>query len=135
MRRSLVNTYLHFIWGTWDRLPLITHENEGQIYRSIIDRCNLFKCPVLALGGVADHVHLLVRYPATISIADFIQGVKGSTSHLMTHRMATDEFFKWQGSYAVYSVSQADVPRIRKYIEHQKEHHIRNEIDPSLESF
>jgi putative transposase len=135
MRDSLVNTYLHFIWGTWDRLPLITPDNEQQVYRSIIDQCNLLNCSVIALGGVADHVHLLVRFPATITIAQFMKSVKGSTSHLMTHRINSEEFFKWQGAYAVYSVSGADVPRIKTYIQYQKEHHAMNDIDNSIESF
>ncbi len=123
MRGALVQVYMHFIWGTWDRLPLINTDNEKNVYKVILEQCNKLGGIVLALGGMPDHVHLLVRFPATTSVADFIKGVKGSTSHLMTHRINSGEFFKWQGSYAVFSVCAKEVPRIKAYIQHQKEHH------------
>jgi REP element-mobilizing transposase RayT len=83
--------------------------------------------------GIADHLHLLVCFPSTITVADFIKGVKGSTSHLMTHKINSDEFFKWQGSYAAYSVSEYDISRIKSYIQNQIEHHYKNQVDNVLE--
>jgi hypothetical protein len=51
----------------------------------------------------------------------------------MTHQINTGEFFKWQGSYAAFSVSQTEVPRIKAYIKHQKEHHGDHDRDAALE--
>ncbi len=133
MRESLVQAYLHCVWGTWDRLPLIDQSNEKPIYQAILDKCKEMGIDVIALGGMPDHVHLFVRFPATISVADFIKGVRGSSSHLVTHQVNPGDFFKWQGSYAAFSVSESDIPRIKAYIEHQKEHHTNNEIDETLE--
>ncbi len=132
MRDALVQIYLHFVWATWDRLPLI-HDNENQIYKAILVKCQSLGATVIGIGGMQDHVHLLVSFPATISIANFIKEVKGSTSHLVTHRIDSDEFFKWQGSYAVFSLSEKDVPRIKSYIQNQKVHHSNDQIDPILE--
>ena len=133
MRDALVQIYIHFIWGTWDRLPLITQDNEKIVYQAILEKCEKLGGVLIAIGGVADHMHLLVRFPSTISVADFIKGVKGSTSHLMTHKINSDEFFKWQGSYAAYSVSEHDISRIKTYIQNQKEHHDKNQVDKVLE--
>ena len=88
---------------------------------------------MIAIGGMPDHVHLFVRFPSTISIADFVKYVKGSTSHLLTHRIDPEEFFKWQGSYGVFSVSEKDIPRIKSYIHHQKAHHNNDQVVASLE--
>jgi putative transposase len=132
MRDALVQIYLHFVWGTWDRLPLIT-DKENQIYKAILVKCKSLSSTVIAIGGMPDHVHLLVRFPSTVSVADFVKEVKGSTSHLITHRINSEEFFKWQGAYAVFSMSEIDVPRIKSYIQNQKMHHSSDQIDPFLE--
>jgi putative transposase len=75
-----------------------------------------------------DHVHLLIRFPSTISVDDFIKEVKGSTSHLVT----PGKFFNWQDYLAVYSVSEKDFPKIKATIQHQKEHHTNDQLDPTL---
>jgi putative transposase len=96
MRSPFTQLYLHFVWATWDRLPLITPLNERSIYSSILTKCRELKCHVLAIGGTSDHVHLLIRFPTTITVADLVKEVKGASSHLVTHQIAMGEFFKWQ---------------------------------------
>ncbi len=133
MRDALVKVYLHFVWGTWDRLPLINQDNEKQVYKSIIDKCEQQGASLIELGGMEDHIHLFVQFPATVSMADFIKEVKGSTSHLVTHQVNRDEFFKWQGAYAVFSVNEKDIPRIKSYIQSQADHHKNSQVIPELE--
>ena len=133
MRDALVQIFIHFVWGTWDRLPLITKENEKMVYGNILEKCKDLNCSVIAIGGMPDHVHLLVRFPSTVSVANLIKEIKGSTSHLITHQINGEEFFKWQGSYAAFSVSEKDVSRIKSYIEHQKEHHDLHQVDKTFE--
>jgi len=133
MRDALVEIYLHCIWGTWDRLPLICSDNQKEVYSSIIEQCEKFNCSVIALGGMPDHIHLLIRFPATITVADLIKSVKGSTSHLITHQVNSQEFFKWQGSYAAFSVSKKKILGLKSYIVHQEDHHSNNTLIPELE--
>jgi putative transposase len=133
MRDALVQIYLHCVWATWDRLPLISPDIEKEIFMAILEKCKGMGCIVIAIGGTSDHVHLLLRFPSTISIGDFIKEIKGSSSHLVTHRVRPNEFFKWQGSYAAFSVSEKDLPMIKSYVEHQKEHHDNNQLDATLE--
>ena len=133
MRDALVQIYLHYVWATWDRLPLISQDIEKGIYMSILEKCKEKDCVVLALGGTSDHVHLLVRFPSTISVADFIKEIKGASSHLVTHQLKPNEFFKWQGSYAAFSVSEKDLPRIKSYVDRQKEHHEDDHLEATLE--
>jgi len=68
-------------------------------------------------------VHLLVRLHATTAVADLAKGVKGSSSHLVTHEIMPNGFFKWQGAYGAFTVWKADVPVVKAYIERQREHH------------
>jgi len=133
MRDALVQVYLHFVWGTWNRLPIITKENETIIYEAILGKCKTLNTDVIALGGTEDHMHILVLMPSTITIADFIKYIKGSTSHLITHQINSEEFFKWQGSYAAFSVSVKDLKKIKTYIHRQKEHHSQKQTFPEFE--
>jgi REP element-mobilizing transposase RayT len=89
------------------------------------------ECDVIAFGGVADHVHLLVRFPTTISIADLVKQVKGSSSHLVSRRLR--EPFKWQGRYGAFTVSPSHVPKIRDYVLNQEKHHADGSVHPMLE--
>ncbi len=112
------------MWATWDRLPLLTGTIEREVYRAIGTKCNELNAEVIAIGGIEDHIYLLVRMPATVTIADLVGQAKGASAHLATHKLLPqDQFFKWQGAYAAFSVSLEDVPRISTYIAHQREHH------------
>lgn len=134
MRRAGIAVYVHFVWATWDRLPLLTEEIERQIHRAIAAKCADLGAEVIALGGVTDHVHVLVGLPATITLADFVGKVKGASSHLATHRELPDgAFFKWQGSYGAASVSPGLLDVVSAYVAHQKEHHADNTLNPEWE--
>ncbi len=123
MRANFTQLYLHCVWATWDRLPIITPVLEQAIYASIISKCQELACQVLAIGGTTDHIHLLVRFPTTITVANLMKEIKGVSSHLVTHQLAKGEFFKWQGGYGAFTLSKKEVPNIKRYIECQKQHH------------
>ena len=123
MRAPYTQLYLHCVWSTWDRLPLIKPEIEWRLYASIIAKCKELKCELVAIGGIEDHVHLLVRFPTTLSVATLLKEVKGSSSHLVTHEVMPNEFLKWQGAYGAFTLSKDAVKNVVAYINHQKEHH------------
>jgi putative transposase len=133
MYSNYTQLYLHLVWATWNRLPLISDEVESRLYAAIAAKCRELQCQPLAVGGIADHVHVLVRIPTTITVADIAKGIKGSTSHLMTHDVTPDVAFKWQGSYGAFTVSKSGVERVVEYIQHQKTHHEARELIGDLE--
>ncbi len=123
MREPFTQLYVHFVWSTWDRLPLITPAVARRLYGAMINKCRDLKCLPIRMGGVADHVHLLVRMHPAIAISTFVKEVKGSSSHLITHDVAPGEFFKWQGAYGAFTLCADDVPTVKAYIANQKNHH------------
>ena len=123
MRGPYTQLYLHLVWATWDRLPLITETIEGRVYAAVAAKCRELKCEPLAIGGIDDHVHLLVRLHTTVAVATLAKHVKGSSSHLVTHEIVPGEFFKWQGSYGAFTLRKESVPQVQSYIERQEEHH------------
>jgi REP element-mobilizing transposase RayT len=128
MREPYTQLYVHLVWATWDRLPLITPDIEPRLYGHIIRKCRELKCVPIRISGIENHTHLLVRLHTTIAVATLVKEVKGASSHLMTHEIAPDDFFKWQGAYGAFTVRKAEVPQIHEYIANQKQHHRDNSL-------
>ncbi|MCC5651749.1 IS200/IS605 family transposase [Nostoc sp. XA013] len=116
MRASFTQLYVHYVWAAWDRLPTITPDIQKEIYGAIIRESEELKCTVIAIGGIEDHVHLLTGFPLTISISELVKQIKGSSSHFIIHEIKPGEFFKWQGSYGAFTVSQDAIDNIANYI-------------------
>lgn len=128
MREPYTQLYAHLVWATWDRLPLITPEIEPRLYGHIIKKCRELKCIPIRIGGIENHTHLLVRVHPSVAIATLVKEVKGSSSHLMTHEIAPNSFFKWQGAYGAFTVRKVEVMQVRDYIANQKQHHRDNTL-------
>jgi putative transposase len=130
---SFNRVYIHFVWATWDRKPVIEKEWESRLNEGIAGACRELNGQPVEIGGTADHVHVLVRFPATKTIAEMAKKMKGSSSHLVNHVLKPGDHFQWQGAYGGLSVSPQDVARIRAYIRRQKEHHVNGHLITELE--
>ncbi|MEO7716763.1 MAG: IS200/IS605 family transposase [Capsulimonas sp.] len=133
MRDTATYVYVHLVWATWDRLPLLVGERKTEVYTAIQRECAVLRADVLALGGVVDHVHLLIDLPPTVSISNLVKQVKGASSHLASARGNGATPFKWQGAYGAFTLARQDVPYVRDYIQNQELHHRNHSIDPDLE--
>jgi len=133
MAGTFTQLYLHLVWSTWDRYPILTDKVRPDVYRAIQAECARLATDVIAIGGIDDHVHLFVRMPTTLSPAGLAKQVKGASSHLANHALAKVPFFRWQGGYGAFSVSKNHVPRIRDYVLYQEEHHRLGRLIPDLE--
>ena len=130
---SYNRVYVHFVWATWDREKRITPELEAVLYRCIAAACRKLKGQPLEIGGVEDHIHVLARLPGTVCTAEMAKEMKGSSSHLVNTLHPSPRPFRWQGTYAAFSVSRDLVPTVRAYIRNQKEHHAANSIAAEYE--
>ena len=130
---SCVHVYVHFVWRTWDSLPLISDDLRMPLYGAIAQGCLDVKCQAIEIGGIEDHVHVLVRMHATTAVSDVAKQMKGASSHLVTHVLKRGEFFKWQGSYGAFSVGVREVAGVIEYIRNQQTHHSRGSTDELLE--
>ncbi|HEX8359000.1 MAG TPA: IS200/IS605 family transposase [Longimicrobium sp.] len=131
MREPYTRLYVHTVWATWDRAPLLTPEIFRVVDGCVRHECAQMRVEVIAFGVVADHVHLLVRIPTTITVAGLVKQVKGSSSHLVEERLRTT--FKWQGGYGASTIDKSDVPRVRDYVLRQEEHHRDHTTDTDSE--
>ncbi len=116
MLKNKLCVAVHFVWATWDRQPLITPDIERDLWRYIGAVCADDKCEILAIGGMLDHVHLLVLLSNTVTLADLMKHVKGGSSAFVSDELRPGEWFKWQGSYGAFSVSRPQIDKVVQYI-------------------
>ena len=83
--------------------------------------CRNEKIFVHEIGGMEDHVHMLIQLPPTIALADAVQEIKASSSKWLGKR------FAWQRGYGAFSVCRSTLDRVARYIRNQEAHH-RGEI-------
>ena len=131
MRHDKIEIYIHFIWTTWDRHRWISPELEVDLFPILIALGERHHAKTLAINGVPDHLHWLVKYSSTTRTCDLIKDAKGNSSEWMGNQI---EWFKWRPTYAAYSVSRWDVRKICEYIGAQKEHHANGTADRRMES-
>src|SRR4051794_16308815 len=93
---SYADLFVHLVWATAGRKPWIFASVEGALFAAITAKCRALRCPPIAVGGVADHVHLLVALSPAVAVATLMREVKGGTSHLMTHDLLPGTEFRWQ---------------------------------------
>ena len=135
MSKAFTQLYVHCVWATTQRLPLLTPEIESRVYACIAAKCRELECNPIAIGGVEDHVHLLVEFQTGIEVRKLMKEVKGASSFLVSHELTPDIFFRWQTGYGAFTVGHKDVPAVKAYIKSQKVHHAQRTIIPEWETF
>ena len=123
---ALVAVYVHLVWATWARLPLLTEEVTPEVRQLLAAEAARCGATIVAFGGVADHLHVLVRLPATVAIADLVKRLKGVSARHLNRASSTGKPFKWQSAYGAFSVGQRQLAQVTDYIARQHEHHAQN---------
>ena len=114
---------MHIVWATKHRMPFLTEEIERRVFAIVEAIFQENKCPVLAINGMPDHIHVLIVFPTTIALGTLMGRVKGGSSRIISEQIVPDGSFKWQPNYAVFAVSESHRERVIRYIANQKQHH------------
>jgi REP element-mobilizing transposase RayT len=120
---SFTSSLHHCVFATKGREPLLVPEIRERLwpYLGGVARENGMKA--LAIGGVADHVHVLLSLPPTMSIAKAMQLLKGNSSKWIHETFPKLQSFAWQEGYAAFSVGVSGIEEMRAYVRNQEEHH------------
>ena len=120
---SFNSCLIHCVWSTKNRVSLLDSDVLARLsaYLGGIARENKMKS--LAVGGVTDHVHLLISLPSTLSVAKAIQLLKGNSSKWIHETFPRLTYFAWQEGYGAFSIGISGVAATVAYIRNQTEHH------------
>jgi len=124
MASSLTNLLYHIVFSTKERIPLIHEGLEEPLYDYIGGILRGQRSILLEIGGMPDHVHLLVKLKADLAVAAAVRLVKSNSSGWVNENQRF-EGVSWQTGYFAVSVSESRVDEVRHYIWTQKENHAR----------
>jgi REP element-mobilizing transposase RayT len=128
MPSSFTQNFYHAVFSTKHRANLISPELEQRLYQFIGGILRDLRCTLLAINGMPDHVHLLIRYRSDLSHSEMLQQIKGRSSKWINETFPQNAHFAWQEGYGGFTVSKSVVPAVEAYIASQKEHHKRQDF-------
>ncbi|MDD4534776.1 MAG: IS200/IS605 family transposase, partial [Prevotella sp.] len=125
--------YIHLIFSTKNREPNIVPRYREEMFKYIAGALDDMGCSAIFVGGMDDHIHALFCLSRTKTISDVVRDVKANSTKWMKEKLGCN--FMWQNGYAVFSVSQSMVEKVRHYIENQSEHHKKKSFQDEYRDF
>jgi len=122
MPTTHLSLHYHIVFSTKDRHPFITDSWRNRLHQYLGGLINVADGIPESIGGVSDHVHLLVGLRATHQLASFVQDIKQSSSRWI-HETIGVKNFSWQPGYAAFTVSASNREAVKDYIANQVSHH------------
>ncbi|MGJ8592622.1 MAG: IS200/IS605 family transposase [Aquaticitalea sp.] len=135
MSHSYNRIWIHAIWATKERAPIINKDIEPIVHKMISDQLRELGCPLRIINGMPDHIHCLFLLDSQKSIAEVIKQIKGSSSHTINQSNLLKQKFAWQTGYAAFSVSESVAGRVYHYIKNQKTHHGNKTFEAEFNGF
>jgi putative transposase len=131
---SFVSCLLHVVFSTKERRPFIKPSLQEQLWPYLGGIARNNKMKALKIGGVEDHVHILLSLPSTLDIAKAVQLLKGSSSKWVHETFPDEQAFEWQSGYGAFSIGLSGLADTVAYIENQAAHHKRTTFQEELAS-
>jgi putative transposase len=135
MKIEYNNLYIHFVFTTKGREPLIPEKNRIRIEKYITGIVNNYASKLYAVYANPEHVHILVSKSPTISEEQLATVISDSTERFINENKMSAGRFEWQHSASAFSVSKAEVNKICKYILNQPKHHRKFTFAEEYEQF
>ena len=120
MGHSYLNILIHLVFSTKERRKLIPANKQEELWRYLTGIAKNLGCSVLAVGGMPDHVHLLIALNGTVPFSEFVQKLKANSSRWMSQGKRE---FVWQQGFGAFGVSASHRDDVIAYIHNQPEHH------------
>ncbi len=125
MAHTYTNLLIHVTFSTAGRAPLLTDAIRADVHAYLGGIFRELDAIPIAIGGTADHIHLLTRLPTNLALADCLRTAKTNSSRWVGERFPQQRKFAWQGGYGAFSVSESRRAAVIRYIRDQAQHHRR----------
>jgi REP element-mobilizing transposase RayT len=119
---SYISLHTHIVFATKSRKPLIQPTWRKQLHEYVGGTVKGLDALSQGVGGVEDHIHLLIGFKATHRLSDFMRELKKSSSTWVRSEVGLKDF-AWQEGYSAFSVSPTARSAVQNYIRNQEEHH------------
>ena len=123
MANTFTSLHYHLIFSTKNREPWITHDIEGRVWSFLAGIAQQNDIKPIQIGGMPDHVHLVLGIPARFAVSEAAQLIKGGSSKWMKSAFPGMRGFGWQDGYGAFTVSKSALSDVVCYVQQQREHH------------
>jgi REP-associated tyrosine transposase len=126
MPHTYTTNLVHCVFSTKGRGDAIPNEIRERLYAYIFAIGKNLRIEILAMGGTANHLHLLIAVPAKRSLSEVVRDLKANSSRWMSEN---GPGFSWQEGFGAFSVSPSQATVVKEYIRKQIEHHRRRNFE------
>jgi len=126
MSHTYCTNLVHCVFSTKGRADLIPDSVRERLYAYLFGIAKNVGIEILALGGTANHVHVLMAVPAKDCVSDVVRDLKANSSRWMSENGPP---FSWQQGFGAFSVSPSQAPTVKQYIRDQIEHHRKRNFE------
>jgi REP element-mobilizing transposase RayT len=123
MSNTYTSLHYHVVFSTKHRERWITPEIEERVWSYLGGIARQKDLRPLLVGGVEDHIHILLGMPPTVTISEALRHIKGGSSGWVKETFPGCQRCAWQDGYGAFTVSKSQIPDVEAYIRHQREHH------------
>ena len=120
---SYTHLVYHIVWRTYRSLPAINESHEKDLYGYILGYVTNHKGKLFRIGGMPDHIHMLMSIPPDVAVSEFMRALKFATSNWLKQNPHFPLFTGWGEGSAAFTYSKDQIPVVKQYIINQKEHH------------
>ena len=135
MSQSLASIKVHLIFSTKSRMPWLDLDIRRECFNYLAVVAKNSGSRVFEIGGMSDHVHMLLTLPRTMTLSKLVEQLKTSTSRWLKSKSENLRQFAWQSGYGAFSVSESQAERVQKYIQNQDLHHRKASFQDEIISF
>ena len=125
MANTYTSLHYHIVFSTQNRECWITPQIEKRVWSYLGGIAKEQKMKPIQIGGIDDHIHLLLGAPPTLSPSKIAQLMKGGSSGWIHETFPDMSAFAWQDGYGAFTVSRSNIPDVASYIQKQREHHAK----------
>jgi putative transposase len=132
---SYSRVWLHLIWATLERRPLISKSAAAKV-SAFLSKYSSEKGIYMKINYVnPEHVHVLMDLPTHLCLEETMQLFKGGSSHWINENKLVPGKFGWGRGYGAFSVSHSGVAQVARYVADQEEHHRKKSFAEEFELF
>ncbi len=134
MANARIQLWYHLVWCTRNRVPWITPALEKRLCGYIRGIARKHGMQIDCISAMPDHIHLLVRIPQSLSLADALRHLKRGSSFWVQSLKETSLYgYHWHDGCGAFSVSPNRLDAVRRYISHQEAHHRAEDFDEEMQ--
>lgn len=123
MPNTYTKIYLHIVFSVKGRENLIHKSWQDELHKYICGIVNSKEQKVYAIGGVADHIHVLISIKPNISVSDLVKNIKSNSARWVNDRNLIPNKFRWQEGFGAFSYAESQLSNVIAYINNQEKHH------------